>query len=234
MASNSIYQFYAELEDYKPKMWRRFQVAGNITVARLGYTVMTMYEMEASHLLVIENERPFFTPSGRMSRRSELINRYDIPDEDGDWNRWNLGDDATKAKLSQLELAPPSRLVVWYDMGDDWRVQVTLEKIIDEPGMSGKNLPLVLEGKGFGIVEDCGGVYALADLAQAFKEKKGEEYEQYREWLGVDNLDLVTFNLDDMNFRLKKLPAIYAKIYEKYQMPSQADIDLIEREYLKK
>ena len=46
------YQFFAELEDYQPKIWRRFHVSGNISVARLAYIVMTMYEMKASHLLV--------------------------------------------------------------------------------------------------------------------------------------------------------------------------------------
>lgn len=28
VASQPIYQFYAELKDYKPLIWRRFQVAG--------------------------------------------------------------------------------------------------------------------------------------------------------------------------------------------------------------
>lgn len=31
MASQPIYQFYAELKDYEPKIWRRFQVMNNIT-----------------------------------------------------------------------------------------------------------------------------------------------------------------------------------------------------------
>lgn len=50
LASQPIYQFYSELNDYEPKMWRRFQVFGNITMARLGYILMTMYEMQAEHL----------------------------------------------------------------------------------------------------------------------------------------------------------------------------------------
>lgn len=50
LASQPIYQFYAELSDYTPKIWRRFQVFGNITMARLGYIVMTLYEMQAEHL----------------------------------------------------------------------------------------------------------------------------------------------------------------------------------------
>jgi hypothetical protein len=126
-------------------------------------------------------------------------------------NAENYGDDdsedATRTKLSKLNLEAPSRVVVWYDFGDNWRVLGTLEKELDEPGLAAEELPRVLAGEGFGIVEDCGGIcgiYGLAELAQAFKKRKGEEYEEYREWLGVDSLDLTKFDLDDMNFRLKK------------------------------
>ena len=53
VASQPIYQFYAELKDYKPLIWRRFQVAGNITLAQLGYVTMTLFEMKGSHLLTM-------------------------------------------------------------------------------------------------------------------------------------------------------------------------------------
>ncbi|MDR0531600.1 MAG: plasmid pRiA4b ORF-3 family protein [Oscillospiraceae bacterium] len=228
-----IYQFYAELEDYKPKIWRRFQVAGNSTVARLGYIVMTMYEMRASHLLAIEHERPFLTATGRLSRRMELIRRYAIPDEAGEWKEFDDAD-ATQTKLSQLDFEENSRLLVWYDFGDDWRVIVKLEKIFSDPALPAKELPRVLEGKGYGIVEDCGGIGGLEDLAAAFKAKQGDAYDEYREWLGVDELDLAHCDLDDMNFRLKKLPRIFADIYEKHLYPTQQSIDLIERKYLEK
>ena len=54
VASQPIYQFYAELKDYKPLIWRRFQVAGNITLAQLGYVTMTLFEMKGSHLFHLE------------------------------------------------------------------------------------------------------------------------------------------------------------------------------------
>ena len=50
MASKQIYQLYAELKDYQPKIWRRFEVVSNISIARLGYLLMTLFEMQASHL----------------------------------------------------------------------------------------------------------------------------------------------------------------------------------------
>lgn len=227
-----VYQFFAELEDYRPKIWRRFQVNKNISLARLAYIVMTMYEMRAIHLLSIEHERPFLTPSGRQSKRMELIGRYGFPDDSFALEDDN-SKDAAKVRLSDVNLEAPCRLVIWYDFGDDWRVVVRLEKELNVPGLSARELPRVLEGEGFGILEDCGGIYGLADLADTFKNK-GAEYEEYCAETGVSNLDLEKFDLEDMNFRLKKLPAIFAKIYEQHRMPSQRSIDLIERKYIQK
>jgi len=62
--------------------------------------------------------------------------------------------------------------------------------------------PRVLEGEGYGIVENCGGVYRLADVAEAYKKKRGREYREFREWLGVSDLDMSAFDRKDMNFRL--------------------------------
>ena len=230
---NKIYEFHAELEDFKPKIWRRFQVSDNISIAEIGYIVMTMYEMEASHLLSVEHERPYLTPSGKLSKRTELICHYDIPDEDGWWKERG-GEDATKVKLSDLNLEAPSRLLVWYDFGDDWRVIVKLEKILSSEDLPNAELPRVLEGKGFGIVEDCGGIYGLTDLVDAFKTKEGEEYERFSEWMGVEDFNIKAFDIDDMNVRVKNIPQIYKKIYEKRKSPTKKEFDLIGRDYLQK
>ena len=98
----------------------------------------------------------------------------------------------------------------------------------------GEELPRVLDGAGFGIVEDVGGTGGLEALAKAFKKKKGTDYKQYSEWLGTHDLDMTAFDMDDMNFRLKKIPRIYKQCYEDRLTPTQRSIDLIERKYLRK
>ena len=233
MPSKNIYQLYAELEDFKPKIWRRFQVADNITVAMLGYIIMTMYEMTASHLLAIEHECPFLTPSGKQSKRMELLCRYDIPNDYSDWKELG-GEDATKTRLSEIKFEPTSRILVWYDFGDDWRVAVKPEKTFETEELPDCKFPRVLEGKGYGIVEDCGGVWGLDRLVQAFAKKKGKEYEELSEWLGEEDFDINAFDIDDMNFRLTKIPQIYKKIYENKTVPTRNSIGLIERQYLDK
>ncbi len=244
MASRPIYQFYAELADYRPRMWRRFQTADNITLARLGYIIMAMFEMKAYHLFCFdaptgENFRK--TLPSRMSEEEiksacdesefEETCRYEIKEEMMGSDEDSF--DATQTRLSSVISQPGKRLFFSYDFGDGWEVSLVLEAVIEDKELPGKELPRVLEGEGFGIVEDCGGPGGLMDIAEAFKKKKGRQYTEYCEWMGVSELDLSRFDKDDTNFRLKKLPRIYADIYENDLEPTQRSIDLIERKYLK-
>ena len=246
MAVKQIYQLYAELKDYSPKIWRRFEVARNITIARLGYILMTLYEMQASHLFCFdvpfsENYRirmaktysqedldkltkAFFEENPVYKNlRLELINErsYHAPD----------AKDATKALLKNTINQVGERLHFTYDFGDNWEIDITLLMVSVDSETPNSEFPRVLEGSGFGIIEDCGGVPGLTDIASAYKKKSGRAYREYCEWLDMPDLDLDSFDLDDMNFRLKKLPKIFAEIYEKELMPTQQSIDLILRKY---
>lgn len=249
MASQPIYQFYAELDDYQPKVWRRFQVLNNISVARLGYILMTMYEMQASHLYsfdvpVAENfrkcvgEHLYNATNGKVidifTERPDLANtRIELPSEDdfGDYQGCTL--DASETKIKNVLTKAGEVMTFSYDFGDGWEIKLTLEQIIEDKELPGKELPRVLEGAGYGIIEDCGGVGGLEELAKAFKKKKGSQYKQYSEWLGVEDLDLVSFDISDMNFRLKKVPRIYTDCYEYGLQPTKQSMDLLMRKYKK-
>ena len=240
MATQPIYQFYSELLDYEPKIWRRFQVPGNITLARLGYVLMTLYEMKGNHLFQfmlpgIYNSGVFNKALGREGGDSgeKEYTFYLLQNEE----TMEFGEDeeakdmaATKMKDVFYGVAG-EKLLMEYDFGDSWQVEVTLESITKDPDLPGKELPRVLEGKGFGIVEDCGGVDGLAEVAEAFKDKSSEAYYEYRQWLGVKNLNLERLDKKDMNVRLKKLPRIFQNLYEKEEPLSQSSIDFLERAY---
>jgi hypothetical protein len=228
MAAQPTYQFYAELDDFNPKIWRRFQVPGNVTFARLSYITMTLFEMTANHLFAME--APLESPGGKC------IWRFEIPPEEQyleESDSLKL-QDATQCKLCQFTNNPGGRFNFNYDFGDDWWVSMVLEAVFKDGDLPSTELPRVIEGVGFGIVEDCGGPGGLEALVKAFKKKKGSDYKEFRDWLGVDDFDVTAFDIDDMNFRLKKIPRIYAKIYEQQFPPTQRSIDLIERKYKEK
>ena len=246
MATKQIYQLYAELKDYTPKIWRRFEVVSNITIARLGYILMTLFEMQARHLFCFdlpfsENyrirmadqyspkeidrlTRTFFTENpGYRNLQLELKTEYIDSSPDSA--------DAAEAVLKNMLNLIGEQIYFTYDFGDNWEVITKLEKVYTDDTTPASDFPRVLEGAGYGITEDCGGVPGLSDLAAAFKKKSGKAYKEYSDWLGVTNLDLDNFDLDDMNFRLKKLPRIFCDIYEKDLEPTQRSIDLIMRKY---
>jgi hypothetical protein len=72
------------------------------------------------------------------------------------------------------------------------------------------------------------------EMSEAFSKKSGDKYEELREWMGRDDFSLDRFDLEDMNFRLKKLPRIFSGIYERDEYPTQASIDLLLRRYQEK
>ena len=243
MASHPIYQFYVELEDFEPKMWRRFQVMNHIKLSRLGYIVMVLYDMMASHVFCIDvdkgknfmrrlNNKDF----NKINQNySHLVNEkisYHLPDVmDGFYDTEFKLENIFGMKLKEVIEYEGDELTLFYDFGDSWEVKIKLEKIIYDDALPGNQLPRVLEGEGKGIIEDIGGVSGLNECVLAFKKRKGEDYESYRTWLGVDDFDITNFDLKDMNFRLKKIPVIYEKIYERQENLTKYALSLLERDY---
>jgi hypothetical protein len=238
MPRQPIYQFYAELDEYEPFIWRRFQVAGNLTMAQLAYVIMTMFEMKAGHLFAFELPQDEIaeglangmTPEFSKVYRFEILNEESYVEGDERCVILDAKEHTIFRNLSKLR----ERLGFNYDFGDNWWVFLTLEEVFIDKYVAGRELPRVLEGEGYGIIDDCGGVPGLQEVAQAFKKKKGKMYKELKDWLGIDNLDMSALNIEDMNFRLGRLPRIYADMYERSIVPTKRSLSLLERKYLKK
>lgn len=183
MASHPIYQFKAVLRDYKPRIWRRFQVSNDISLARLAYTVMTMFEMEANHLFAIE-----------VYKRRNIVRslRRDYPGV---------------SEETLLSYCPADDIVRYQIVGEE-------DEYLDNEPLD----PVAEKIK-----------YAIHHAG----DELCVEYEENRAWLGVDDLDLASFDLEDMNFRIKKIPRIYADIYERDLTPTRASENLLMRKYKK-
>ena len=248
MACRPIYQFYAELDGYKPKVWRRFQVMEDATVAKLAYILMTLFEMQASHLYsfevdefenyIVKYKEIYKSHPEYFKKEEDLfkIGQYGCIFDEEDIlplidNRYRELKNARDVKIRHIINEEEQKMVFNYDFGEDWQINIVLEKIIEDPNIKGRDLPRVLEGEGFGIIEDCGGIGGLEDIREAFKEKKGEIYEVYRDWFETDKIDLDKCDLDDLNFRLKKVPRIYRDIYEYNLPPTDGSLKILYREY---
>lgn len=249
MASKPIYQMYAELQDYRPRIWRRFQVMNDITMARLAYILMALFEMQGSHLYLFEVDEL----NNFIINNLEFYNKYieDFKEDDsfkiGQYGcifeedniiprldkRYRELKDAKDEKLKWILNKENEKMEFQYDFGDNWRVNVVLEKIFQDENVTGRELPRVIEGEGFGIIEDCGGTMGLEDIKKSFEIKKGENYEMYSNWLGIEDLNLDKCDLEDLNFRLRKLPRIFKDSYEYGLEPTEQSIKILKRDYKK-
>jgi hypothetical protein len=245
MPQHYVYRFYAELKDYSPKIWRRFEINGEKTMAELGYALMLMFEMQASHLFCFkENRKETLFAEFRPRCSDEEIERmweelfasepaifrYELPFEEISLKEDEQLVEAHDIKLSQIIRSSGWKLRFKYDYGDGWEVALALENC-ERYEVSLTNLPCVLEGEGYGIIEDVGGVWGLKSLAKTLKKGKGREYDNFCAWLGTTTLDLKTFDIDDMNFRLKKLIRVYKDIYEYDCEPTKRMQGVLLREY---
>jgi len=246
MASQPLYQLYLELTDYAPKIWRRIQIMNNIKFSRLGYIIMTLFEMQASHLYefeidVLENfkrsDKDFWEEYPDAGKDIKKI-RCGIPDEDNIYDFNNLEGyeplkDSTEEYVKHYLYHENDEMIFKYDFGDNWIIKVKLEKIFEDKKTEGKEFPRVIDGQGYGIIENCGGTGGLEEIRKAFALKNGDEYENYSEWLGIREFNLDIFDIDDMNFRLKKVPRIYADCYEYEMEPTKQSLKILKRDYLK-
>lgn len=191
-----VYKIYTELLDYEPLIWRRLLVTDAMKLSNLAYALMVLYETMGEHLF------NFYSP--------KYDAYYALPDEEA----LDEEIDARKTALRKVMDTVGQEIIFNYDFGDNWEISVKLEEIT-EPEFHHQKYPIVIDGEGYGIIEDCGGVCGLEDIAEAFKKKKGREYKEYREWLGLgdgdDDIDLKTFNYKKERFKreMSHLRAIY-------------------------
>jgi len=190
----STYQFYAELKDYKPKMWRRLLINENMTIAQLSYAVLIIFRANGSHLFNIEKP---------LHKGVAVL--YEMPNMNMDISNLDMNIieryNATKVQIhNAVSLNDKDNcLVVNYDFGDGWRIKLKLEEIYGEDNLKNNDMPCVISGKGYGIVEDCGGSDSLMQIAETHN---------------LESVDLSHFDKNELNDMLLSNMSHFQIMYE--------------------
>lgn len=140
---------------------------------------------------------------------------------------------AEKVKLKDVLTSTADRITFNYDFGDNW--EVALKMVGEESLPSAKGLPRVLDGAGFGIIENCGGPTDLAELNAMMESGDIGPFSNYLpEFLLANNgldFDLADFDIQEVNFRLKKLVRYYKQLYEDDKEISNRGMALLMHDY---
>jgi hypothetical protein len=88
------------------------------------------------------------------------------------------------------------RLFYVYDLGDDWRHEICIERVLADE--AGSRRPLCLDGQRACPPEDCGGVPGYAHLLDALGDRQHPDHIEMLHWLG-GSFDAEAFSSASVN-----------------------------------
>ena len=160
-----IFQFHALLEGSSPRVWRRFLIDADDTAADLMNDLMIMFQMDGYHLFHLEE----YVPGMPYASSKRICTKQQIEATE-DFDYWGVESlPAEDCHIKDIVGKQGDQMRFFYDYGDDWTLRLKLEAVLCDDDYEGQ-LPCVIKGKGAGIIEDCGGVWALNDMMQEEKE----------------------------------------------------------------
>ncbi len=175
-----IYQLKVTLNGSKPPIWRRVQVPGDITLAKLHRILQAAMGWQDYHLHAFE-------VAGM---------EYGQPDPD-----LHMRSDKS-VKLNQLIPGEKFKFRYEYDFGDSWVHVLEVEKIL--PPEPEAHYPRCLAGKRACPPEDVGGIWGYADFLAAIRDPEHPEHDELLEWAGGE-FDPEVFDLEAVNGQLAKI-----------------------------
>lgn len=181
----SVYQLKVTLKGSRPAIWRRFQVAGDITLHKLHLVLQAVMGWTNSHLYRFE------------------VGGADFGEPDPENEFYGLKmKNSKRTKLGQVVPGKKAKFTYEYDFGDSWEHEVLVEKLL--PPEPGRRYPVCLAGERACPPEDCGGIWGYADLLKVIRNPAHEEYEEMMEWLG-EEFNPEEFNLEETDAALKHI-----------------------------
>lgn len=239
MATFPILQLYIELEEFEPKIWRRFEISSDATLARLAYTIMTMFEIREyySYQFKIDEIESYKKRHPEYIRRPQrllelnkkfkkerygIVNKKNIYTYSDTNNEYGELKDATKIQLNEIMQYEKDEITFYYDPEVNWKFKIILEKKYRDLIRSGEELPCMIEGKGYGIIETCTTLEKLAEFRENSRKSYWRKKSDYEFYTTRDN-EKKTFNfdkcdVDDINMRIKALELFIKRNYEEQKI----------------
>lgn len=184
--NRATYEIRVKLKSFKPSTWRRFIISGNTSVKTLEVAMLDMFNVDFGHMFDLLNKKT----QERFENAESIAEAKDCDPA--------TGIDYEKAKVSYFEKR--DKLLLTYDYGDSWEFEVDIKNITTD--QAAPKCPKILSGKGYGIIDDIGGVWSLQDYYDTPKDKVDPEM---IDWLmGGEAINLDNFNKEELNQRMEQ------------------------------
>ncbi|MBE9076009.1 plasmid pRiA4b ORF-3 family protein [Romeria aff. gracilis LEGE 07310] len=179
-ATSTVYQLKITLSGARPPIWRRVQVASDITLGKLHKIIqraMGWYECHMHEFDIFGEAYGEPMPEYDLDIRSER-----------------------NVRLNQVVTGEKFKFSYIYDMGDGWDHKILVEKVL--PADPEVRYPICIKGKRACPPEDCGGIWGYAEFLEAIQTPDHPEHESMLEWVDGE-FDPEHFDLEETNQQLK-------------------------------
>ena len=162
------YTVKVTLNNFEKLITRKFEINDNVKIDDFCKAIIVSMNGDLSHLYQLKYKNKRYVCSYMDAEGPDELKMRSL-------------------RISTLLVDKNDKLDLWYDFGDDWHFKITISKI--EEGHNPKNIVLI-DGKGKGIEEDCGGSWGLEELI----ENPDNDWEY----------DISDFSIDEINEYLDK------------------------------
>ena len=174
--SEKVTRIRVELDEIRPKIWRRFSMPLSLTLSDLARTVLRSMGWLSYHLWEFQ------------IRGQSFANLNDWDGDDFDWVQ-----DASKVQIADLIELGITQMKFEYDFGDGWRHSLRLGAVSDaDPNLL---YPYLLAGENQCPPEDVGGYGGFEHFLEVINDPKHPEHEELFEWHG-GGFDPTYFDLE--------------------------------------
>jgi hypothetical protein len=158
-----VHRLKITLRGSKPPIWRRIEVASDVSLEQLNDLIQAAFRWLGGHLWV------FTTDIGEFGQPDPELGHLDAA-------RWTLAQVAPRAG---------DRLRYTYDFGDDWEHQIVVEQVTAaDPAVT---YPRCLAGRRAAPPDDCGGIWDYQDLLDVLADPDHPDYAERMEWFGLQS-----------------------------------------------
>ncbi|MDR3630198.1 MAG: plasmid pRiA4b ORF-3 family protein [Desulfocapsaceae bacterium] len=181
-----LYQLKISLAFTDPLIWRRVQVPGQMSIARLHdifQFCMGWKDLHAHRFLI---GKVFYAPSDDV----------DLWAKTGERNE-------SEYRLTALEPDIKFCFTYLYDFGDGWEHQIDCEERI--AAADGPGHPVLLAGEHACPPENVGGVPGYEEFLTIINAPQHTHHRRMAQWLGADHFDPAYLDIDGINAALKKM-----------------------------
>lgn len=184
-----LYTFKVSVDMQEHHVWRTIQMPARASLEDLAFAIMASMNCDEGHLYNVMYKRKVY--SGKMS--------YDMEE-----------DSTSDIFLSEMKLTKRSKMFMEYDFGESYRFNIKVIDIVKTDTVPFYDDIKVLEGEGFGILED--NHYIFDQYFAGNMEPVQEFLEAYD--LELEEFDLAQpFDKEECNDMLPVLMAHYHDIY---------------------